>query len=683
MKTLKLLLVITLISIGLNCYSQTGNKAAYFENQNLNTKNASVYFGSANYNLTDKMTICVWVKWNVKPDSISNVDASYKWGNILSNTYAQNVQQDQGQFWLQHSSSNQYFEFALKAGTNRQYMYSTTKPIVGKWYYISAVYDGAADTTMRIYVNGVQENCLLKSVISGNITTYNTNQRMSAGRIPANYREFVGFMDEMRLWKRALTKDEIVKQMYSQTTINSTDLASYWDFNTLQGSTLTDQGPAGFNGKFYKGIVEVDEYTVSGTSYSVKDSSKNWGVNSLAGLNVKTLSGKGIDEINTVVSNTANTIYLQNPIVTAPAKSGDSYMTLLGIEAGINENSMWVNSLAPLNNGSLNSLTDLAGNWNANANNFSSILALSNTNIVNDENVVFGHNNLDLTFTSSDVPAGANSRINRTWKFQTNKTNGLTGKIEIDFSTIDVPNIASLRLVVSTNAASFTGGSVLNGTITGTKFTVNSASIPNGAFISLGSVDSPLPVEMENFTYSLNKRNVTLNWKTSKEINNNGFDVERSLTNGKYEKVSFVKGSGNTNTTKEYSYTDVNLNTGKYKYRLKQTDYNGNFEYHNLSGEVNLGVPSKFELSQNYPNPFNPSTKIDFSLPVDSKVNIKMYDISGKEVMNIMSEQKSAGYHTVNINAAALSSGTYFYQINATGSDGKNFTTSKKMILSK
>jgi hypothetical protein len=246
-----------------------------------------------------------------------------------------------------------------------------------------------------------------------------------------------------------------------------------------------------------------------------------------------------------------------------------------------------------------------------------------------------------------------------------------------------VQNIASLRLVVTTSSASFLGGSVLNGTISGTKFTVNSASIPNGSFISLGSVDSPLPVEMASFTYSLNKRNVTLNWKTSKEINNNGFDVERSGDDGKYEKVTFIKGSGNTNSTKDYSYTDANLNTGKYKYRLKQTDYNGNFEYHNLSGEVVVGVPSKYELSQNYPNPFNPSTKIDFSLPIDSKVSIKLYDISGKEVMNVMSEQRSAGYHTVNINSTALSSGTYFYQINAAGADGKSFTTSKKMILSK
>ncbi|MEI7484496.1 MAG: LamG-like jellyroll fold domain-containing protein [Ignavibacteriota bacterium] len=685
MKTLKtVLLVILLLSLKANTFSQTNNKAMYFENLNLNTKNSSVYFASANYNLTDKMTIGVWVKWSAKPDSLVNVDASYKWANILTNAWAVNSQSDQGQFWLQHSSDNSKFEFTIKAGSNRQFMQSNTKPIVGKWYYISGVYDGSSpDTTMRLYVNGVLESWILKSTISGNITSYNPNQRMTSGRIPSNYREFVGFLDEMRLWKRALTKDEIVKQMYSQSTVNTIDLASYWDFNTSQGSTLTDQGPAGFSGKFYKGISEVDVYTLSGTTYSVTDSSKNWGVNSFAGLNLKTISGTGIDESNIVVSNTSNVLYLQTPLLTLPTLNGGSYMTLFGVEAGTGDNSMWVASLAPLNNGTLDGLNDLAGDWNANVINTSSVLTLSNTNIINDENVLFGNNGLDLTFTSSDVPSGANSRINRVWKFQTNKSAGLTGKIDFNLSTLTVSNIAALRLVVSTIEASFASGTVINGTIAGTNFTVNSASIPNGAYISLGSVDSPLPVAMESFTYSVDKRNVKLTWKTSKEINNNGFDAERAPFNGNYVKVSFIKGYGNTNSEKVYSYTDANLNTGKYKYRLKQTDYNGNYEYHNLSGEVNIGVPSEYELSQNYPNPFNPSTKIDFSLPVDSKVTIKLYDISGKEVINIMNKQESAGYHTANIDASLLSSGTYFCQMKAVGTDGKSFTTSKKMILSK
>ena len=121
-------------------------------------------------------------------------------------------------------------------------------------------------------------------------------------------------------------------------------------------------------------------------------------------------------------------------------------------------------------------------------------------------------------------------------------------------------------------------------------------------------------------------------------MNNAGFEVERvkssELRVQSYEKVGFVKGKGTTNTQTSYTFTDTKLNSGKYQYRLKQIDNNGNFEYHNLNGEVEVGIPAKYDLSQNYPNPFNPTTKIDFSLPSDSKVKMIIYDITGREIKN-------------------------------------------------
>jgi hypothetical protein len=60
----------------------------------------------------------------------------------------------------------------------------------------------------------------------------------------------------------------------------------------------------------------------------------------------------------------------------------------------------------------------------------------------------------------------------------------------------------------------------------------------------------------------------------------------------------------------------------------------------------------KFDISQNYPNPFNPSTKINFDLPFDSKVQIKIFDITGREMTQIVNETKTAGYHTVQFNAS-------------------------------
>ena len=90
-----------------------------------------------------------------------------------------------------------------------------------------------------------------------------------------------------------------------------------------------------------------------------------------------------------------------------------------------------------------------------------------------------------------------------------------------------------------------------------------------------------------------------------------------------------------------------------------------------------IGTPEKFELSQNYPNPFNPSTNIEFSIPEQGFVSLKIYDASGKEVATIVNEVKSPGYYSVIFNAAGLSSGIYFYRVTA----GNNVATGKMNLV--
>lgn len=99
-----------------------------------------------------------------------------------------------------------------------------------------------------------------------------------------------------------------------------------------------------------------------------------------------------------------------------------------------------------------------------------------------------------------------------------------------------------------------------------------------------------------------------------------------------------------------------------------------------VSGNTNL--PGKYELFQNYPNPFNPSTTIKFSLPERSFVQLKIYDMLGREVASLINNELSDGIHEVEFNADGLSSGLYFYEINAV-SKGGNFTSTNKMILMK
>ena len=101
------------------------------------------------------------------------------------------------------------------------------------------------------------------------------------------------------------------------------------------------------------------------------------------------------------------------------------------------------------------------------------------------------------------------------------------------------------------------------------------------------------------------------------------------------------------------------------------------------AGNEYTTLPAKYSLEQNYPNPFNPVTKIEYSLPFESKVEIKIYDMMGREVMTLENSVRIAGYHTILFNGANLASGVYFYSIIAEGGNKANFVTTKRMVLVK
>ena len=194
-------------------------------------------------------------------------------------------------------------------------------------------------------------------------------------------------------------------------------------------------------------------------------------------------------------------------------------------------------------------------------------------------------------------------------------------------------------------------------------------------------VDYIVPVELISFTANVNDGIVELNWITSTETNNSGFEVQRS--NGvDFETIAFVDGHGTTTEVQTYSYLDKKVNAGNYSYRLKQIDYDGSFEYSKIV-EVEVPFLREYALEQNYPNPFNPTTKIIFSLAIDSKVSLKIFDMLGQEVATLVNTNMTAGSHYVDFNASSLNSGIYIYQIEATGIDATSYSDVKKMILLK
>jgi hypothetical protein len=92
---------------------------------------------------------------------------------------------------------------------------------------------------------------------------------------------------------------------------------------------------------------------------------------------------------------------------------------------------------------------------------------------------------------------------------------------------------------------------------------------------------------------------------------------------------------------------------------------------------------SEFNLGQNYPNPFNPNTKINFDLPISAKISIYVFDIIGQKVKTLIDANYDAGNYELNFNASQLSSGIYFYKMDAIGQNGQKFSSNKKMILLK
>ena len=89
-------------------------------------------------------------------------------------------------------------------------------------------------------------------------------------------------------------------------------------------------------------------------------------------------------------------------------------------------------------------------------------------------------------------------------------------------------------------------------------------------------------------------------------------------------------------------------------------------------------LPFSYKLNQNFPNPFNPSTTINYSIPKESIVTLKIYNILGQEVKTLVSESKAPGNYNVRFNASELSSGVYFYSLKA-----GNYYQVKKMMLLK
>ncbi|HYF31067.1 MAG TPA: T9SS type A sorting domain-containing protein [Chitinophagaceae bacterium] len=177
------------------------------------------------------------------------------------------------------------------------------------------------------------------------------------------------------------------------------------------------------------------------------------------------------------------------------------------------------------------------------------------------------------------------------------------------------------------------------------------------------SCQSTLPVKWLLFDGNrLNEALVNLKWQTANEINNSGFEVERSLGNSShFEKIAFVPAHAGSTVIRNYYLDDVNDYSGVSYYRLKQIDIDGRYTY-SLMVAVK-GYPRNTDLTL-YPNPVQDMLHLSFEMPVNASAIVTVYDVSGRPVLQQKMQFKK-GINVKHIAVAALIPGVYLVKLEA------------------
>lgn len=279
---------------------------------------------------------------------------------------------------------------------------------------------------------------------------------------------------------------------------------------------------------------------------------------------------------------------------------------------------------------------------------------------------------------SNDLPATIQSRITRVWKVSETGTVG-TIRIRVDMNTVPGPtgngtnDLQYVRLLVDGDGIFASGATIVSPTTynNGTQFIDFDYDFTAGTgfYFSIGSTNytnSPLPIELLDFSVDYENNFVKINWSTATETNNDYFEVQRSANASEFENIYKVKGAGNSSRTLNYNAIDTNPYLGTSYYRLQQTDFDGTSNYSKVVA-VNIVPESKLNL---YPNPADQEFILEGKNVETSEITL-ISDLGQK--VNINKTVKSG---KITFDASSLPKGIYFLLIN-----NHNDIESRKVVI--
>lgn len=294
-----------------------------------------------------------------------------------------------------------------------------------------------------------------------------------------------------------------------------------------------------------------------------------------------------------------------------------------------------------------------------------------------DSFLISGNDNASIEqIGNTERPATINSRLNREWIVQ---ETGTVGSISLtyDMSTISGPlgtgtnNANLLRLMVDDDGDFSNGGTTLisPSSIDGTANTVTfSVDFTDGQYYTLGSTEEDaLPITLISFdAYVTNNDEVRLEWATAEEIGNSYFSIERSADGVEFEIIGTREGAGNSSSVVEYTFTDIHPFNGQAFYRLRQTDFNGEFEHSGIK-RVFVNVVNEVDFSV-YPNPVGrgeiirvKQSSASSSLPAFS------YQVLTLNGTVVRSGKIIDSQDTIGITTAGLGTGIYLLKVKTEG----------------